>query len=206
LTSFEPDFEVVSRRLFELYGLYPSQYDDHVGEYLAWARPDGHPFADRLEEVEQRRKEMREKMRAAAREEIDATTLLSSDARMDDRAPMIVGAIAGGRNQYELAVNVVNEGSIQGLPDWAVVEIPAVAGSFGVRGLAMGSLPAGITTLFNEQIAIQDRVVEAAVHGDRHAALEALLLDPVSNRDAGEAEAMLDELLEAHAELLPQFS
>ena len=145
-------------------------------------------------------------MRAAAREEIDATTLLSSDARMDDRAPMIVGAIAGGRNQYELAVNVVNEGSIQGLPDWAVVEIPAVAGSFGVRGLAMGSLPAGITTLFNEQIAIQDRVVEAAVHGDRHAALEALLLDPVSNRDAGEAEAMLDELLEAHAELLPQFS
>jgi alpha-galactosidase len=71
---------------------------------------------------------------------------------------------------------------------------------------AMGSLPAGITSLFNEQIAIQDRVVEAAVHGDREVALEALLLDPVSNRDAGEAEAMLHELLEAHAELLPQFS
>jgi alpha-galactosidase len=206
LEAYDPDFEVVSRRLFELYGLYPSQYDDHVGEYLPWARPDGHPFADRLEEVEQRRKDMRERMRAAAAEEIDATTLLSSDARMDDRAPMIVGAVVGGRNQYELAVNIVNDGAIQGLPDWAVVEIPAVAGSYGVRGLAMGSLPAGITSLFNEQIAIQDRVVEAAVHGDREAALEALLLDPVSNRDAGEAEAMLDDLLEAHGALLPQFS
>ena len=79
-------------------------------------------------------------------------------------------------------------------------------GSYGIRGLAMGGLPAGITSLFNEQIAIQDRVVEAAVHGDRAAALEALLLDPVSNRDASEAEAMLEELLAAHAELLPQFS
>jgi alpha-galactosidase/6-phospho-beta-glucosidase family protein len=48
--------------------------------------------------------------------------------------------------------------------------------------------------------------VDAAEHGDREAALEALLLDPVSNRDASEAEAMLDDLLEAHAELLPQFS
>jgi alpha-galactosidase len=206
LKEYDPDFEVVSRSLFELYGLYPSQYDDHVGEYLAWARPDGHPFADRLDDLEHRRKGMREQMHAAAREEIDATTLLSSDVRMDDRAPMIIGAVAGGRNQYELAVNIVNGGSIQGLPQWAVVEIPAVAGSYGVRGLEMGTLPAGITALFNEQIAIQDRVVDAAVHGDRDAALEALLLDPVSNRDASEAEAMLDDLLEAHAELLPQFS
>src|SRR5204863_7554 len=85
----------------------------------------------------------------------------SPDERMDDRARMIVGEVVGGRNQYELAVNVVNDGSIQDLRDWAVVEVPAVAGSYGVRGLAMGSLPAGITSLFSEQIAIQDRVVEA---------------------------------------------
>lgn len=206
LAKSDAEFEPVSRRLFDLFGLYPTQYDDHVGEYLAWARPEGHPFADRLVDEDRDREELRERMRAAARNEIRATELLSSDQRMDDRAPMIIAAVAGGRNQYELAVNIENNGCIPGLPDWGVVEVPAVAGSYGVRGLAMGSLPPGITALLNEQIAIQDRVVEAAVHGDRNAALQALLLDPVSNRDAAAAGAMLRDLLVAHADLLPQFA
>jgi alpha-galactosidase len=206
LATFDPEFEAVSRRLFELYGLYPAQYDDHVGEYLAWARPDGHPFADRLADVDSEREELRGSMQAAERGEIPAAGLLSSDQRMDDRAPMIVAAVAGGRNGYELAVNIRNDGCIQGLPEWSVVEVPAVAGAFGVRGLAMGALPPGITALLHEQIAIQDRVVEAAVHGDRNAALQALLLDPVSGRDLGEAESMLEDLLAAHADLLPRFS
>jgi len=47
-------------------------------------------------------------------------------------------------------------------------------------------------------------VVEAGVHGDRNAALEALLLDPVVH-SISQAEAILDELLEVHKEFLPQF-
>jgi len=145
-------------------------------------------------------------MLASARGEVRASDLLETDDRMDDRAPMIIASVAGGLNRYELAVNIQNDGCIDGLPDWAVVEVPAVAGSYGVRGLAMGSLPPGITALLAEQVAIQDRVVESAVRGDRNAALQALLLDPVSPRDASETEAMLDDLLSAHADLLPQFA
>jgi alpha-galactosidase/6-phospho-beta-glucosidase family protein len=52
---------------------------------------------------------------------------------------------------------------------------------------------------------VQDRVVEAALHGDRQAALQALLLDPVvQSYDA--AVQILDELLEAQAPYLPQFA
>jgi alpha-galactosidase/6-phospho-beta-glucosidase family protein len=47
-------------------------------------------------------------------------------------------------------------------------------------------------------------VVEAAVHGDRHAALQALLLDPLITSSAT-AEKLLDELLTVHADALPQF-
>ncbi len=55
-----------------------------------------------------------------------------------------------------------------------------------------------------QQVAIQDRAVEAAVHGDRQAALQALLLDPVVwSYDA--AVRILDELLAAHAPYLPRF-
>ncbi len=49
-----------------------------------------------------------------------------------------------------------------------------------------------------------DLVVDAAVTGDRQTALEALLIDPTVP-DPCCAEKMLDEMLLAEAELLPQF-
>ena len=54
------------------------------------------------------------------------------------------------------------------------------------------------------QIAVQDRAIEAAVHGDRTAALQALLLDPVVT-SISQAETVLEEMLEVHRAFLPQF-
>ena len=66
------------------------------------------------------------------------------------------------------------------------------------------ALPPGVTALLAQQVAVQDRAVEAALHGDRQVALQALLLDPVvQSYDA--AVQILDELLEAQAPYLPQF-
>jgi hypothetical protein len=61
--------------------------------------------------------------------------------------------------------------------------------------------PAG---LLAQQVAVQDRAVEAAIHGDRQAALQALLLDPVVPSYEA-AVQILDELLVVHAPYLPQF-
>jgi alpha-galactosidase/6-phospho-beta-glucosidase family protein len=56
-----------------------------------------------------------------------------------------------------------------------------------------------------QQIAIHELSVAAAMTGNRRLALQALLMDPVVNsRNA--AEAVLDELLTAHAAYLPQFA
>jgi alpha-galactosidase len=73
----------------------------------------------------------------------------------------------------------------------------------GVHGLRLGPLPAPIAAMCQTQVAVIDRVVEAGVHGDRNAALEALLLDPVVN-SISQAEAILDELLAVHKDVLPQ--
>jgi alpha-galactosidase len=48
-------------------------------------------------------------------------------------------------------------------------------------------------------------VVDAAVHGDRELALQALLLDPMIN-DIDRARAILDDFLSTFAEYLPQFA
>ena len=102
------------------------------------------------------------------------------------------------------SVNVPNAGFIPNLPGWAVVEVPATVDATGVHGVKVGPLPGPIAAMCRTQIAVIDRLVEAAVHGDRNAALQALLLDPVVT-SISQAEAILDEMLEVHRDYLPQF-
>jgi alpha-galactosidase len=109
------------------------------------------------------------------------------------------------KNQYEDALNIPNHGSIPGLPDWAIVEVPAVVNATGVQALTVPALPPAVTAMLAQQVAIQDRAVEAALHGDRQAALQALLLDPVVQSYEA-AVNILDELLTVHAPYLPQFA
>ena len=112
--------------------------------------------------------------------------------------------VLGNTHQYELAVNVPNAGFIPNLPEWAIVEVPATVDATGVHGVPVGPLPEPIAAMCRTQIAVIDRMVEAAVHGDRNAALQALLLDPVVS-GISQAEAVLDEMLAVHSEYLPQF-
>jgi alpha-galactosidase len=86
-----------------------------------------------------------------------------------------------------------------------VVEVPAIAGADGIKGVQVGALPKGIAALLSTQVHVQDLAVEAAVHGSRALALQALLADPVVG-SAEAAEKMLDELLSVHRAYLPQFS
>jgi alpha-galactosidase len=117
--------------------------------------------------------------------------------------PIIASTLAG-RNDLILAVNVRNDGLIGNLPDWAVVEVPAIAAPDGLRGVHIGDLPRGIAALCDTQVGVQDLVVEAAVHGSRQLALEALLVDPVVDSVAA-AEKTLEELLSVHAPYLARF-
>ena len=122
-----------------------------------------------------------------------------------ERAIPIIAAILGNKNQYEDVLNLPNRGCIPGLPDWAIVELPGSVSASGIRGQSVPTLPPGVTAMLAQQIAIQDRAVEAALTGDRQAALQALLLDPVVwSYDA--AVQILDELLTVHAPYLPQFA
>ena len=73
--------------------------------------------------------------------------------------------------------------------------------SFKVRRAKVG----GYRDYFEDhEMTAIDRMVEAAVRGDRTAARQALLLDPVVN-SISQAEAILAEMLEVHKDFLPQF-
>jgi alpha-galactosidase len=192
----------LSRYLMETYGLWPSCSDDHVGEYLSYAWEycglEGYDFDAADAGAEQLWAHLRQQ--AAGVEPVD--DLLAR--RSGERAVPIVVGVLENTHQYELAVNVPNRGFIPNLPEWAIVEVPATIDATGVHGVNVGPLPEPIAAMCRTQIAVQDRAIEAAVRGERTAALQALLLDPVVH-SISQAEGILAEMLEAHEVFLPQF-
>ncbi|MEJ2212341.1 MAG: hypothetical protein P8129_25415, partial [Anaerolineae bacterium] len=116
----------------------------------------------------------------------------------------IVEGLLGVTPAYRPAVNVPNRGHVANLPQGAIVEIPALVDGWGIQGLNVGPLPEMVAELCRREIAVAGLAVDAAVHGDRGTALQALLLDPCID-DIDTARAILDAYLAEYADYLPQF-
>ena len=101
-------------------------------------------------------------------------------------------------------VNTKNNGAVKDWPaDW-VLEIPSTVKKSGITPLPAEPLPSVCFGLIAAVKAYELLTVEAAVHGDREAAYQALLVHPIGPK-ADQVQAVLDDLLETHREHLPQF-
>jgi alpha-galactosidase len=135
---------------------------------------------------------------------------ISADSLPSAESVQIVGvmeALLENRNEVHV-VNVPNRGAIGNLPDDAIVEVSATVGGYGITPIHVGNLPDSLAATLRSHIAAQELTVQAALTGDRKVALRAFLHDPqiASVLTPQETERMLDEMLEAHAAYLPQFS
>ncbi|MHB8947341.1 MAG: 6-phospho-beta-glucosidase [Bacillota bacterium] len=101
-------------------------------------------------------------------------------------------------------VNVRNGGTITGLPDNVVVEVPSVVGRDGLHPLPIGEVDPKIRGLIQVVKAYEELTVQAGAFGDRDAALAALTTHPLVP-DERVAENLLDDILEVNKEHLPQF-
>ncbi|CAG0995075.1 partial putative 6-phospho-beta-glucosidase, partial [Anaerolineae bacterium] len=88
--------------------------------------------------------------------------------------------------------------------DW-VLEIPCKVNKSGITPLPAKPLPMACFGLMAQIKAYELLTVEAAVHGDRKAAYEALLVHPLGP-SADRVQAVLDDLLATHRAYLPQFN
>ncbi len=118
----------------------------------------------------------------------------------------IMEAIVANRSETHI-VNAVNNGVIPNLPPEAIVEVNASVNAYGVRPIYAGPLPDALAAHLRNYVALQKQMVKAALTGDRQAALHAFLLEPTigARLDIEQTETLLDELLAAHAQHLPQF-
>lgn len=101
-------------------------------------------------------------------------------------------------------VNIRNGGAVQEWPaDW-VLEMPAIVQKSGIVPLSTPPLPPSQFGLIAQIKSYELLTVEAAVHGNRDAAYQALLAHPLGPT-ADKVQVVLDDLLETHRAYLPQF-
>ena len=106
--------------------------------------------------------------------------------------------------QEEHVVNVAHRGAVPGWPEDWVLEMPCRVGAGGILPLPARPLPPPCFGLLAHVKAYELLTVEAAVHGDRRAAYQALLAHPLGPA-ADRVQAVLDDLLATNRAYLPQF-
>ncbi|HEU0291485.1 MAG TPA: 6-phospho-beta-glucosidase [Anaerolineales bacterium] len=101
-------------------------------------------------------------------------------------------------------VNIRNDGAVKEWPAEWVLEIPSRVRKSGITPIPTEPLPHSQFGLIAVIKAYELLTVEAAVHGNRDAAYQALLVHPLGPK-ADKVQAVLDDMLETHKEHLPQF-
>jgi alpha-galactosidase len=172
--------------LLEKFGYLPITTDSHLGEYIQWA----HSVVDHKGILDFYNFYKTWCLEHAPESRIQGTLEIEYWREI----PIIEGIITDS-HQEEMAVNLPNDGWITNLPSDMIVEVPATVDKNGVHGVTLGMLPKGFAGLLNNQVAVNDLSVEAALTGSRTIALQALLVDPVVD-NVSAAENTLDTILE----------
>lgn len=196
--TFDPSYMPVSRKLMDIFGLYPSPTDDHIGEYLQYGWEGGeHGF--NFEEDQKYRKSVKDEIEGI----ITGTIKIEGkwlQHTVEKSVQVICGILYNKKSILDSGI-VINNGAIKNLPANAAVEVPVMLDRGGVHPITVGELPKAIESLMSIQVNIQMLAVEAAVKGSKEIALQALLIDPVVNSIKA-AEGLLDELWEINKDYI----
>ncbi|WP_304354350.1 alpha-glucosidase [Brachyspira innocens] len=178
------EFIWADRRLLKVildnYKLLPITVDSHFGEYIAWAWDvsDHRGILDFYE--------------------LYRTVLSKAEPKIElivkERASSIIDAIVTGNSYTEEAVNILNDGLIEDLPNWIAVEVPAVISKNKVEGVKLNNVPKGFLSLLRNYVSVYDLTAEAAIHKKREYAIQAILANPVVNV-CKNTEDMLDTMI-----------
>jgi alpha-galactosidase len=126
--------------------------------------------------------------------------------RSSEYASFIVEAMETG---VPVAIhgNVLNSGLIDNLPDGGCVEVPVLVDATGLQATRFGPLPPQLAALNAAHMYVHELMVQAVLERDRGAALQALMLDPLSAAvcSPDEIRSMFDEMWEAEREDLAAF-
>ena len=124
-------------------------------------------------------------------------------AYYSDAACNLINSIYNDKKDIQV-VNTLNNGAIRDFREDSAAEMSCVITKEGPKTLSVGYLQFAVSGLVTEIKAFEILAAKAAVEGDYNAALQALCINPLIPSD-DLAKTILDEMMEAHKEYLPQF-
>ena len=192
----------VPAELIGLLRMVPSYYlhyfymtDDVLKEQLG-----GRTRAEEVMEIE---RDLLEMYKDPALNEKPALLEQRGGAYYSEAAAQLIASLQAGTGDVQV-VDIRNDGTIPGLPDDAVVEVPATIDREGAHPIPVPALEPEIGGLVQQVKAYERLTVQAATTGDRNAALKALVANPLV-ADYPVAAPLLDDLLAANRDHLPRF-
>ena len=191
-------------------GYFVTESSEHFSEYTPWFikrdRPDliekyEIPIDEYLRRCEDHIEEWKEVGKA-----YESGVLEIEHERSQEYGSLIIHSIETGEPRVVYG-NVQNHGLIDNLPEDSCVEVPCLVDNNGVQPTRIGTLPPQLAALMQTNINVQSLTVEAALTQKREHIYHAAMLDPhnASDLSLDEIWAMVDELLEAHADMLPEY-
>jgi alpha-galactosidase len=120
-------------------------------------------------------------------------------------ASLIIHSIETGAERVVYG-NVRNSGLIDNLPDGCCVEVPCLVDRAGVQPTHVGELPPQLAALNRTFANVCELTVRAALDEKPEHVYQAAMLDPnaAASLTLDEIEALVDDLLAAHGDALPE--
>ncbi|WP_295076622.1 alpha-glucosidase/alpha-galactosidase [Tabrizicola sp.] len=199
------------------FGFYSTESNGHLSEYLPWYRKRREDIPNWISTDDWIHGETGGYLRHTRETrnwfETEFPTLLaeadkplSSWKRTDEHASHIIEALETGR-PYRGHFNVKNGGTIKNLPEDCIIESPGWVDRFGINMVEGVTLPLACAATCQASVNVQRMAVQAAVTGDVELLKLAVLHDPLVGAVCTPQEVwdMVDEMLAAQAEWLPQY-
>jgi 6-phospho-beta-glucosidase len=196
----EPEWDP---RTIEVLGMLPNYYLQYFYHTDRKLEDQGKWPPSRGEEVIEIEKGLLKQYADPALVEPPAELMLRGGAYYSTVATQLLNAHYNDLRETHI-VNTTHAGAVRGWPEDWVLEMPCRVDRGGIHPLPAEPLPAVCYGLLAHVKAYELLTVEAAVHGDRKAAFQALLVHPLGPQ-ANRVQAVLDDMLETNRLYLPQF-
>jgi 6-phospho-beta-glucosidase len=125
-------------------------------------------------------------------------------AYYSDAACSLIESIYTDKKDIQTVI-VKNDGAIAGINMESAVEVSSIITKDGPIPLTIGELPIAVNGLVQQMKSFERISVEAAVEGSRNKAILALAINPLTPSD-NVAKTIVDEMIEAQKQWLPNFS
>lgn len=202
--------EKVRYEILNRFGYFVTESSEHFAEYVPWFIKKGREdlidkykipideYIDRCKFYESLWEKIEQDISQITEQEIK---------RSNEYASYIMDGFTNNKPTVFYA-NVMNNGLIENLPMNCCVEVPCKIDSNGIVPQKIGKLPEHLLALMRTNINVQILTAEAALTKKKEHIYHAALLDPLtaSNLSIDEIYSMVDELIEAHGNYLPNYT